>query len=211
MMETATLFSEVDSYVVPASLGLIDKETYFSSTILLVLDHSHLNEFPQEQYLHRRTEIENDVSELDRSLAEDSHMSPEALQLQRCLSEIQQWLGVGLNFATKLSGISRSTYYAWRHRGSTPRQSTLASVFSFHAIVKYSVRMQGIDSTREIFSSGKPSYIQLILNSKNPDELSSILLEIRRELFRPEIPETNTPLMVIGKESFRTLTTSSIE
>lgn len=201
-MATATAFSDIDSYVVPFPLDLLEGETNFSVFICSGFAQLSSTNFIGADAFASQTQILSEFNELDKSLREARQMTPEALQLQRCLSEIQLWLGVGLNFATKLSGISRATFYAWKLRGSTPRQSTLASVLNFHSLVKYSINSNGSDATRTLFNSGNPSYIQSILNSANAEELSLVIRSIRRDIFKTEIPDTNSPLAVVGKDRF---------
>jgi hypothetical protein len=72
----------------------------------------------------------------------------DAAYLDRCLNEIQRWLGIGLAAATQAAGINRGTVYAWRERGTDPRPGTVGAILRVHGLVASAVADAGEDRAR---------------------------------------------------------------
>ena len=106
---------------------------------------------------------------------------PTTAHLELCLLEVREWLGVGLNEASRASGIDRGTVYAWRRRGSQPRPGTVGAVLRLHSVVAWVVAVAGAEAAREWFRAGTPSPLdQLIATAGNPNGLSAVGRQARR-------------------------------
>lgn len=122
----------------------------------------------------------------------DEDASSPASHVERCLCEIQDWLGVGLNDATRAAGIDRGTVYAWRRRGSDPRPGTVGAVLRLHSLVASVVAAVGIEHAREWFHAGEPSPLnRLLLAEGDQTPLSAVAREARRELTGRILPPPN--------------------
>lgn len=136
------------------------------------------------------------IASAGRSAAERARApAGPADHLDRCLEELQMWLGIGLADLCSAAGISRGTVYAWRKRGSAPRPGTVGGVLRLHGLVSPSVRVAGIDRTREWFHIGDPSPLRrLITANGGHDAMTSVARELRRARTGPVLPPPN-PLL----------------
>jgi hypothetical protein len=114
--------------------------------------------------------------------------------LERCLRDIQEWLGVGLSDATRVSGIDRGTVYAWRRRGSDPRPGTVGAVLRVHSLVASVVASARRERAREWFHAGNPSPLTRLLSAGGDvDAIAAVAREARRAFAAP-LPPPN-PLL----------------
>jgi hypothetical protein len=127
-------------------------------------------------------------------------ISAEVLRLERCINELQSWLGLGLKQICDASGISRSTVYAWRLRGSEPRPSTISSFSNFHALVKLAMAKEGIEGTREFFKSGSPSILDELMQAADDSSRAKVISNLRRRLIVAEVPPPNPFLAVMPRD-----------
>lgn len=115
--------------------------------------------------------------------------------LERCLQDIQDWLAVGLNDATRAAGIDRGTVYAWRRRGSDPRPGTVGAVLRLHSLVASVVHAAGAARAREWFHSGDPSPLSRLLEGRgDPATMSAVSGDARRRISGPALPPPNALL-----------------
>lgn len=121
----------------------------------------------------------------------------DAAYLDRCLDEIQRWLGIGLAAATKAAGINRGTVYAWRERGTDPRPGTVGAILRVHGLIASAIADAGEDRTRAWFHAGDPSPLsELLAAHGQATALSLVGRRVRRSLTRPPLPPPN-PLLAV--------------
>jgi len=101
--------------------------------------------------------------------------------LERCLQEIEEWLGVGLSDAAQASGIDRGTVYAWRRRRSEPRPATVGAVLRLRSLVASVVSGLGAEQAREWFHAGSPSPLARLLAAEGD---GAIMAAVAREARR---------------------------
>lgn len=120
-----------------------------------------------------------------------------ATHLDRCLGEIQDWLGIGLAATTQAAGINRGTVYAWRERGTDPRPGTVGAILRVHGLVASAVADAGEDRTRAWFHAGDPSPLTELLDAHGQAAALALLgRRMRRSLTRPPLPPPNPLLSV---------------
>ncbi len=129
-------------------------------------------------------------------LAELAEKSSEGAQrLNTNLNDIQRWLGVGLDKAAALAGISRGTVYAWRARGSSPRPATTTAVMRIHGLVAAAVKAVGDEPARRWFHTGEHSPLDEMLHAEGDSVLlGAVSARLRRELLRVPVPPPNREL-----------------
>lgn len=134
--------------------------------------------------------------------------SPSVVHLERCLRELQDWLGIGLGDATRAAGIDRGTVYAWRRRGSDARPGTAGAILRLHSIVASVVAVVGVERAREWFHAGEPSPLTRLLDaSGDSSSMSAVAAEARRALTGRALPPPS-PLLgqTVGDRPARPLT-----
>jgi hypothetical protein len=114
--------------------------------------------------------------------------------LERCLRDIQGWLRVGLNDATRASGIDRGTVYAWRRRGSDPRPGTVGAVLRLRSLVASVVARAGEERAREWFHAGDPSPLTKLLAARGDVDAMATVARDARRAFAAPLPPPN-PLL----------------
>ncbi len=120
-----------------------------------------------------------------------------AAYLDRCLNEIQGWLGIGLLAAAQTAGINRGTVYAWRERGTAPRPGTVGAILRVHGLVASAIADVGVDRTRAWFYAGDPSPLDELLTARGQAAALSLLgRRLRRSLTRLVVPPPN-PLLAV--------------
>lgn len=126
--------------------------------------------------------------------ADDPAVTQDFTYLESSLSDIQTWLGIGLQQATEAAGISRGTVYAWRDRGSSkPRPATVQGVLRLHGLVASAVRAAGRDGARQWFHSGEPSPLtQLVQGHGDAEVTRQVSKQLRRELTMTTPPPPNS-------------------
>lgn len=123
--------------------------------------------------------------------------SARTAHLDRCLSELQGWLGASLMDVCSAAGLNRGTVYAWRDRGSAPRPGTVAGVLRLHGLVSSAVRTAGEARAREWFHAGDPApFKRLTAANRNPAVATAVGRELRRALTGPLLPAPN-PLLAV--------------
>lgn len=128
----------------------------------------------------------------------------QATHLDSNLAEIQSWLGIGLNTASRAAGVSRGTVYAWRQRGSSPRPGTVAAIMRIHGLVASAVKAVGVEQAREWFHTGSPSPLAAIVEAKGDTaRLRALSTRMRRELFRSPVPPPNPLLAATSDDVVR--------
>ena len=122
---------------------------------------------------------------------------PRTAHLDRCITELQEWLGAGMAAVCSAAGINRGTVYAWRERDSDPRPGTVAGVLRLHGLVSSAVRAAGENRAREWFHVGDPSPLDR-LKAANGDAAvaTAVSRELRRALTGPPLPAPN-PLLAV--------------
>jgi hypothetical protein len=127
-----------------------------------------------------------------------------ATHLDSSLAEIQSWLGIGLDAASRAAGISRGTVYAWRQRGSSPRPGTVAAIMRIHGLVASAVKAVGVEQAREWFHTGSPSPVAEMTEAKGDSaRLRALSTRLRRELFRVPVPPPNPLLAATADDVIR--------
>lgn len=117
--------------------------------------------------------------------------------LDRCLIELQGWLGAGLSDVCAAAGLNRGTVYAWRERGSEPRPGTVSGVLRLHGLVSSAVRAAGDDRAREWFHAGDLSPLARLKTANGDPAVATALgRELRRTLTGPALPAPN-PLTAV--------------
>jgi len=112
--------------------------------------------------------------------------------LDRCLNDLQEWLGIGLVAAAQATGINRGTVYAWRERASAPRPATVGAVLRVHGLVASAVRAVGPSGARAWFHAGHPSPLDELVTARgDPIALASLSRRLRRSLTAPSVPPPN--------------------
>jgi len=120
-----------------------------------------------------------------------------AAHLDRCLDDLQRWLGTGLAEVCGAAGFNRATVYAWRRRGSNPRPGTVSSVLRLHGLVASAVAAAGEGRAKEWFHAGSPSPLErLTAAASDPASLTAVGRDLRRALTGPPLPPPN-PLLGI--------------
>jgi hypothetical protein len=120
-----------------------------------------------------------------RTLSRSAH-------LERCLEDLQRWLGLGLNEVARAAGIDRGTVYAWRRRGSEPRPGTVGSVLRLHSLVASVAGAVGDDQARAWFHAGSPSPLARLIEAQGDHlVMSAIAREARQTITAPLIPPPN--------------------
>ncbi len=120
-----------------------------------------------------------------------------AAHLDRCLEELQRWLGTGLAEVCDAAGFNRTTVYAWRRRGSNPRPGTVSSVLRLHGLVASAVAAVGEARAKEWFHAGSPSpLVKLASAAGDPTALTAVGRDLRRALTGPPLPPPN-PLLAV--------------
>ncbi|MDT5046289.1 MAG: hypothetical protein QOG75_2142 [Mycobacterium sp.] len=118
--------------------------------------------------------------------------SESAGHLESSLTDVQAWLGIGLQQAAEAAGISRGTVYAWRDRESVPRPSTVHNILRLHGLVASAVRTVGKDPAQRWFHTGDPSPLEQLLQGRGDDEvMRQVSKRIRRELTTRKLPSSN--------------------
>lgn len=143
-----------------------------------------------EEFLAHRRDVNTAHS---AEVAEKS--SQGAQRLDANLNDIQRWLGVGLDKAAALAGISRGTVYAWRARGSSPRPGTTAAVMRVHGLIAAAVKAVGDEPARSWFYTGQhPPLDEVLRAAGDPVRLGAVSARLRRELLRIPVPPPNWAL-----------------
>jgi hypothetical protein len=156
----------------------------------------------------RRTRIQYEPDPLEIPAGRPSHppRAPElpgaAAHLDRCLEELQQWLGTGLAEICEAAGFNRTTVYAWRRRGSNPRPGTVSSVLRLHGLVASAVAVAGEARAKEWFHAGSPSPLARLSSAAgDPATLTAVGRDLRRALTGPPLPPPNPLLGVTLDDS----------
>jgi len=125
-----------------------------------------------------------------------------AAHLDRCLEDLQRWLGTGLGEVCAAAGFNRTTVYAWRRRASSPRPGTVSSVLRLHGLVYSAVVSVGEARAKEWFHDGCPSPLeQLTSATGDPAALTDVGRDLRRALTGPPLPPPNSLLAVTLDDS----------
>lgn len=118
-----------------------------------------------------------------------------AEHLERCLEQIQAWLGIGLADACRAAGIDRGTVYAWRRRGSAPRPGTVGAVLRLHGLIASAIQSVGEVRTRDWFHTGDPApIVQLTESGGDQAVITAVGRSLRRTMTGPALPPPN-PLL----------------
>ncbi len=128
--------------------------------------------------------------------AEPETSTPErTAHLDRCLADLQRWLGVGLADVCLAAGVHRGTVYAWRKRNSEPRPRTISGVLRLHGMVASAVGAAGEPGARQWFHAGDPSPLARLLDAAGDQTTTTaVARELRRALTAPTLPAPN-PLL----------------
>lgn len=120
-----------------------------------------------------------------------------AAHLDRCLEDLDRWLGTGLAGVCDAAGFNRATVYAWRKRGSNPRPGTVNSVLRLHGLVASAVTAAGEARAKEWFHDGTPSPLERLSSAGgDPAALTAVGRDLRRALTGPPLPPPN-PLLAV--------------
>jgi hypothetical protein len=194
-MESTT--THFDTFETPEPLGLAGRSTISE---LLGPDEGQLTWFEDAtrsyDHIHvSRTHIDNEPDPLRVPRAFQLPAVRPSVCLEDCLSDLQDWLGIGLDSAARITGINRGTVYAWRERHSQPRPATVGSILRVHGLVASAVTAVGANRARVWFHAGAPSPLdELGSAGANPAALSAVARKIRRELTAPPVPDPNPQL-----------------
>lgn len=128
--------------------------------------------------------------------AEPATPAPErTVHLDRCLGDLQRWLGAGLSDVCTAAGLNRGTVYAWRSRQSEPRPKTTSGVLRLHGMVASAVGAVGQQRARQWFHAGDPSPLdRLIAAAGGQATTTAVARELRRAVTAPALPAPN-PLL----------------
>lgn len=120
-----------------------------------------------------------------------------AAHLDRCLDDLEHWLGTGLRGVCAAAGFDRGTVYAWRKRRSNPRPGTVSSVLRLHGLVASAVTVAGEARAKEWFHDGSPSPLErLTASDGDPAAITAVGRDLRRALTAPPLPPPN-PLLAV--------------
>lgn len=130
-------------------------------------------------------------------IPEASEVPGAAAHLDRCLEDLERWLGTGLGSVCAAAGVNRATVYAWRRRGSNPRPGTVSSVLRLHGLVASAVTAAGESRAKQWFHDGSPSPLErLTAAGGDPAALTAVGRDLRRALTGPPLPPPN-PLLAV--------------
>lgn len=163
-------------------------------TVRILVNLSELMASCQSGVIVVSDAVLSDPTEMQAMLAPGTVIgeSESAGHLESSLTDIQAWLGIGLQQAAEAAGISRGTVYAWRDRESVPRPSTVHNILRLHGLVASAVRTVGTDLARRWFHTGDPSPLQQLLQGRGDDEvIRQVSKRIRRELTARKLPSSN--------------------
>lgn len=128
--------------------------------------------------------------------------SARTAHLDRCLAELQRWLGASLADVCAAAGLNRGTVYAWRGRGSQPRPGTVAGVLRLHGLVSSAVHAAGEDGATQWFHAGTPSPLERLARSNGDASVTAgVSRELRRAITGPVLPPPNPLLAVTVDDS----------
>ena len=142
------------------------------------------------------------VKALTASAPREKRAPARTAHLDRCLTELQGWLGAGLGDVCAAAGLNRGTVYAWRERGSEPRPGTVSGILRLHGLASSAVRAAGDDRAWEWFHNGDPSPLQRLKAANgDPAAVTALGRELRRALTGPPLPAPNPLLAVTPDDS----------
>jgi transcriptional regulator with XRE-family HTH domain len=98
----------------------------------------------------------------------DGSERPEAA-LESAIAELKDMLGITDSDIEDATGISRSTLWRLRERGTTPRAATATKVWRLHALATALVRTLGADGAQGWLNAGDPSPRTLLVRGDLAD------------------------------------------
>jgi len=106
-------------------------------------------------------------------------------------SEVAQWLtqtlGITYDQLAQMTGIGRTTFFAWSRRRAQPRASTMDRLLRLHTLVRVVVEKLGPEEAASWFRRGAPSPLSLLLGQKWDGAEEAVASLVFRDLpFQPE-------------------------
>jgi hypothetical protein len=87
-------------------------------------------------------------------------------QIADWVEEIVSWLGCSYDDLALITGVSRNSFFNWRHYGRQPRAEATRSVTRVHSLVSALVNRLGVDGARSWLASGEPTGWDALLQGK---------------------------------------------